>query len=888
MNKHLQTLLALLLSLCLLAGCALPAFATEEAPAPLQITSAEEFLQFAEACRLDAYSQGLTVELQNDLNLSGTGFAGVPIFCGSFNGNGYSITGLSLTTEGSAQGLFRYVAKGAVIENLSVYGTVSPEGSRNMTGGIAGSNSGTIRNCGFDGLISGGRQVGGIAGTNTVSGCIEDCRVHGILSGDHFAGGIAGENLGTIRRCVSYAKVNVTEDENQVDVADISLHTITGTEASHTVTDIGGIAGTSSGVVRSCENHGPVGYPHMGYNIGGIAGSHSGLIADSVNHGEIHGRKEVGGIVGQCEPVQNISYHKDTLQILQQQVRQTSNLADQTSASLKNNAATMQEQVQAMQGHAENASDAINQLLPDRESGLPDDDAVQAAKNSLSSSVSAMNGVVDSMTSSAKENAETISGQVHALAAQMDAIGKTIGSAENHLGGEVNDISDLDTAEDLSSKVTDCKNLGEIEGDLNVGGIAGSIAWENDWDPEDDLTFSGNRSLNFKGEMRSVVCSSENSAQISAKKRQVGGIVGLAACGLVRDCINTGNLSAESAKQAGGIVGSSSGYLRSCYAKCILTAKSSIGGIAGNAAIATDCRSVVQITDGTEKLGAILGEQTEPKQEIENPISGNLYVVTQQDWGGIDGISYNGLAQSKPLESFLQLEDLPDSFHTAQLTFQQEDGIFETLTLPLGGALDEQDIPAVSAQDKAIGQWDGLEEIDPEHIYFDYFFPAVYTTNRTTLRSEEARADGSAILLVEGAFGHSDNFTLTELDTQPAPDSGETLLEGWQIPSFGEDALTRLRIACPDNQDIDLVRVKMLDSAGNWRTAEIQKDGQYLLVPVQPEDTGFYLVSAAAQPVWLWYVAGSIVLILLLILVLRKKKHRSRSKQKPAQKPAAV
>ncbi|MBM6901369.1 hypothetical protein H6B10_17125, partial [Gemmiger formicilis] len=38
----------------------------------------------------------------------------------------------------------------------------------------------------------GTRQIGGIAGTNTVTGIITGCTVNGSVYGDHFVGGMAG------------------------------------------------------------------------------------------------------------------------------------------------------------------------------------------------------------------------------------------------------------------------------------------------------------------------------------------------------------------------------------------------------------------------------------------------------------------------------------------------------------------------------------------------------------------------------------------------------------------------------------------------------------------------------------------------------------------------
>ena len=133
-----------------------------------------------------------------------------------------------------------------------------------------------IFDCSFSGTIAGRDCVGGIVGINTLTGIVDNCRVSGEISGNHFVGGIAGDNKGVVRYCENTAWVNTQEKQNSVDISDITVQTITGTEASNVVTDVGGIAGCSSGVIRGCNNYGNVGYPYMGYNIGGIAGSLTG------------------------------------------------------------------------------------------------------------------------------------------------------------------------------------------------------------------------------------------------------------------------------------------------------------------------------------------------------------------------------------------------------------------------------------------------------------------------------------------------------------------------------------------------------------------------------------------------------------------------------------
>ena len=171
MNKRI---LSLLLSLFLLIAIAVPVMADNEEPAAqeLRITSLEDFLTFAENCRLDSITQNLTVCLGCDLDLSSAEFEGIPIFCGTFLGNGHTITGISITADGSFQGLFRYLTVDATVQDLNIEGDIHPKGSCSTVGAVAGSNAGTIQNCTFTGTVSGSDYVGGVAGKNAVTGVI--------------------------------------------------------------------------------------------------------------------------------------------------------------------------------------------------------------------------------------------------------------------------------------------------------------------------------------------------------------------------------------------------------------------------------------------------------------------------------------------------------------------------------------------------------------------------------------------------------------------------------------------------------------------------------------------------------------------------------------------
>ena len=237
-------LLAGLTALALLLMLALPVWAEgeETEKMPISINSVDDLLQLVKDCRLDSWSEGRTVDLNADLDLTGVDFAGIPSFSGTFDGNHHTISGLSLVDDGSVTGFFRYVQAGGVVHDLTVRGRSMPSGSRTTVGGIVGSNAGSLINCRFEGVSSGASIVGGIAGTNLDGGTINGCTTSGSVYGAHFIGGIVGQNSGIVINCGNDASVNTTVNQNEVDLSELTLNDLIGTESATNITDIGGIA----------------------------------------------------------------------------------------------------------------------------------------------------------------------------------------------------------------------------------------------------------------------------------------------------------------------------------------------------------------------------------------------------------------------------------------------------------------------------------------------------------------------------------------------------------------------------------------------------------------------------------------------------------------------
>ena len=167
-KRTLEKLLSVCICLCML-GAMLPAqvFAEEADTAQTEtvqdtapkdtvyLSSADDLIQLAKNCRLDSWSQNRTVVLEADIDLSSVDFNGIPSFGGTWEGQNHAITGLSLSQDGSVQGLFRYVQQGALVRDMTVKGRIKPGGTRASVGGIAGSNAGTLHNCRFEGVSSG-------------------------------------------------------------------------------------------------------------------------------------------------------------------------------------------------------------------------------------------------------------------------------------------------------------------------------------------------------------------------------------------------------------------------------------------------------------------------------------------------------------------------------------------------------------------------------------------------------------------------------------------------------------------------------------------------------------------------------------------------------------
>lgn len=865
-----------MLCACIALSSPLSSFATKTATEEtnedetniLTISTLEEFLSFEKNCRLDSYSKGLNVRLDSDLDLSQTEFDSIPIFFGSFDGNNHRIKGITLDSDGSVKGLFRYIGSGALVKNLIVESTITPNGSRNIIGGIAGENSGLIQNCVFSGSVTGAENIGGIVGINSLSGIIENCQIYGSIHGDHFVGGIAGNNYGVIRDCSNLAKINTTEEENNIEISDITLDSMTTSESAVTTTDIGGIAGKNSGVIRNCKNQGTIGYQHIGYNIGGICGNSIGYITNCTNLSTILGRKEVGGILGQMEPATVLDYNADTFQILQGQLNTMSTLTEQAGENVEKNTNISDSDLDSLSKEISTAQKALEQL--EAADNTYDPDQILASQNALAGSLSNILETTGKIVDENQDTTNALGADLNAIAKQAGKISSTLSSASNNLGVTFSDISDKDTENDTIGKISDCTNSGSVEGDLNIGGIVGTISIETDLDPEEDIKIAGNTSMNLDYNIRSVIRNCQNEGTITAKRQYSGGIVGLASMGLVHSCINTGEIKASGANHIGGIAGESHGYIRNCSVKCILSASSYVGGIAGVASYVSDCRSMIQINDYREKYGAILGDSTN-----EYTYENNYYLPVKTDLGGIDGISYETLAKPLLEDEFFVLDNLPDMFKKQTLRFVYDSGSSQNIVLDYGTRIEVADIPAVPKKTGYRGTWENYDELISSKLVFDATFKTIYTPLSITAQSRDMRNEISPILLAEGEFTTDNTIKLANYDVPIALTADQTLVEAFSYTLPNSNSAITLHYLPPSDIKTDHLSIFVQNEDNTWRKVDNTLLGSYFVFSVNENDIAFAAVYEKPNYVFYNVIVGSVIgllIIVALIIRIRKKK----------------
>ena len=176
---------------------------------PFVITTGEQLYKLAKDVNSGVPYSGQYFKLGNSIDLGGHEWTPIgnstTAFKGHFDGNGYTIYGLSIQNDlNGYAGLFGRV-KGSKISGL-IISEANISGQSGNTGIICGelASGGKISDCSVWGESVAGSSVGGICGLYSSSSTINNCNVRGISIKGGYVGGICGQGAGKIENCKVY------------------------------------------------------------------------------------------------------------------------------------------------------------------------------------------------------------------------------------------------------------------------------------------------------------------------------------------------------------------------------------------------------------------------------------------------------------------------------------------------------------------------------------------------------------------------------------------------------------------------------------------------------------------------------------------------------------
>ncbi len=665
-----RKIISLLLSLILIIISVAPALTVADAAVwtgslvvpPLsdgvyQISRPEHLAWFAYA--VNSGNQTLKGVLLNDVQMNNPGStanAWTPIgteanpFKGTFDGGGYTISGIFVNSAQMCKGLFGYVyydlpesqddvsaeyiveTREYTIKNVNVADAVIT-GKQNV-GGIAGYvyNAGII-DCSFSGTIrSVDNSVGGIVGWATMSSVISQCSSTGTVTGHQRVGGITGYTNGNsvTTRCYSDAAVSGYMNVGGI-VGTLSASGMLGCFFLGSVSAddrAGGLVGYSAfGRMQGGYTISSITNTADGTEFGGAVGSvYSGTYESIFYSYEDSGVDGSAGIGRTPSEMQNSDFVKE--------VNRSAPYFCFDYTAINNGYPVLTWMLR------------LDVWMGDR--SMPEQDSsgtyLISQPSELAWFAALVNGTLSGFAANPSANATVVDNLLFSINVYDDVMTRfewtPIGTAASPYTGTFNgggyNIAGLYTAPTSGSNgvnaglfgyvgagtirnavmvdclvcgkenvggiagflsggtVTDCVCSSEIQGDRAVGGIAGSLG------------SSTSKIINcaMTGTINGTNISNEQSYL-----QNVGGIAGYSNHASITKSFSSASVNAPLARYVGGILGNSStGSVTSCYSTSNVTGFDRVGGIVGynNNGTAQRCYTAGKVS-GTTQVGIAFG-----------------------------------------------------------------------------------------------------------------------------------------------------------------------------------------------------------------------------------------------------------------------------------------
>ena len=754
------------------------------------------------------------------------------------------------------------------MDNLEQINSTSNVTAHTDTGGIAGISDGKIYYCSNSGAIGYqhvGYNTGGIVG-RLHQGYLQNCTNTGYVQGRKDVGGIVGqmEPFLEIQYLSDKLKELDTETDKFLDMLDATQKDVS--SYSRQASALTKSISTNLKDANSAGNSLTGTTNDLWYIYNQELNGVSKQAEDDKNNGNRHditlsGNDLSGGDITLSVPDDTESYKAALKKFGENATKHLDNMVSAStdrSGGIKNNLDTLKQSL-------DKAFDQLGQL----------GDVLQAGSDNTSAHM-------DELMDQARVLRRLVS-EIRDDLFRYEGISVEDTSDESASKGEVNpgdpdaeageaepertEEALYDTSSFQKGKVTLCVNRGTVEADTNVGGIVGQVATEYDFDPEDDITLTGTESFDVEQTIKAVVRDSRNFGDITGKKDNVGGIVGKAEYGAIISCESYAPIESTGGSDVGGIAGSASYAIRSCYSMGRITGKNNIGGIAGEGCDIFYSYAYNDLDMSGENKGSIAGKVSD-----DGSLYGNYYV--EGGVGGVDGIGYQGGATPLSYQELCAKDGVPEAFSQFTITFLADGEEVASYKCNYGDYLSADQIPEVPEKEGYYGVW---PDYDFSYITGNRVLEAEYQEWTASIASAEKNDANKPLVMAEGNFypnaalhlqieGDTYKVSMTNSMKEDAPDyTGEATL----------------RVYCEDADNT----VVWVEQDGEYREVESTVIGSYRQFTM--EVPGSFRIAEAegshTRMIVMCIIGVAVGILLIVLLVKKVAKRRKKRRQEKAE-----
>lgn len=561
----------------------------------------------------------------------------------------------------------------------------------------------------------------------------------------------------------------------------------------------------------------------------------------------------------------------------------TGTLSDEGQQDLDGAVDALQDMADSLESVTNRAKNIVNDLnaKPDISFTALGDEFNQSREN-LHGQIQGIAHVLKNLSQNASAYSDLVNTDLNAVNDQLNVVFHLLvdnlsGTAELSVEELYEEVSDDEIDSITTGRTDSCTNKGIVKGDINIGGITGSMAIDEE-DPEDNAAGSIDYEIGRRFIMRCIIQNCVNKGYITAKKDGAGGIAGYMAHGIVIDSEGYGSVESTEGDYVGGICGESLTIIRRCFSLCDVSGGKNIGGIAGYANTLKDCYAIVNVEASAGRKGAIAGdvsetvaEPLETEETTKTNVCRNYYV--DDTLYGIDSISYLGIAEPVSYQELLAVEGIPGEFRHLKVIYMAEDMYLGSEEVAFGASLANLHYPEFPARQGYYGVWPDLSN---ETMNGNLVVHGEYHDIVRVVKSQET---DKPYALVEQAFTEDTVLNVSMSSMNPPQQAAGATYVMYDVSLENSDI-----------EDAASFPIRLLNpyekaqvwgwSNGQWTQLESKIRGSYLQVNMTGSQEVFCIVKTESYALIIAACAAGAVLLFLLLTMLirslRKKKPKKR------------